>query len=160
MSGDTVSRDELKTMIEVQSKNVEQLTVIANHLNSIVERETKIYERLYNGISKEISSAVIKSLEVNCDGIKDIMRTQATECANTCTKFPELVKKELDASSISKDVGHMKWFVSIIGVLIVIASIIVNMVTKKAEEDKFVENLKKAISSVNSDTRGHSNNAL
>ena len=66
MSDGAVSRDELKAMVDVQSKNVEQLTVIANHLATIVDRENKIYERLYNGLAKDISGSIIGELNERC----------------------------------------------------------------------------------------------
>lgn len=63
MSGEAISRDELKAMLEVQSKNTEQLTIIANHLQVIVEQNDKTNVRLYNGIAKEITVSIAEVLK-------------------------------------------------------------------------------------------------
>lgn len=144
MPGDVMTRDELAGMITVQSKNVEQLTVIANHLATIVERENKIYERLYNGIAKEISGAVIEAVEESHLSTNRLLDAQAACCANMCKALPDLIKKEMDGSKVAADMGHVKWFIGIVGVVIIVASVIVNLISKKSVDDAFMHDLKAA----------------
>lgn len=126
MSGETVTRDELKAMVEVQSKNVEQLTVIANHLSTIVDRENKIYERLYNGLSKEISTAVIAAVEKLAEAVEECKERQVHQCAAAGTVLDDKLKN----CDMAKDIGHTKWFIGIVGVIIVVATVVVNAVVK------------------------------
>ena len=50
---DEITKAELNAMIEVQAKSAEHLAHIAKSLSDIVAREEKIYNRLYNGMSKK-----------------------------------------------------------------------------------------------------------
>lgn len=150
-AGDMMTRDELAGMIAVQSKNVEQLTVIANHLATIVERENKIYDRLYNGIAKEISTAVIEAVEESHLSTNKLLDAQAACCANACKAMPELIKKEMDGSKVATDMGHVKWFIGIVGVVIIVASVIVNLISKKSVDDAFMHDLKTAVSDYTND---------
>ena len=54
-----ITKAELNAMIDVQAKSAEHLAHIAKSLSDIVAREEKIYNRLYNGLSKEIKDDVI-----------------------------------------------------------------------------------------------------
>lgn len=122
MSGEkeVITNIELQAIIGVQSKNVEQLTIIANHLSTIVERENKIYDRLYNGISKEISDKVIevvKNCNLNCGESHGSLITKIDN-------LPTTIQDKINNSNISKDMEHVKWFVGIVGLLIVAATII------------------------------------
>jgi hypothetical protein len=131
MAGELVTRDELKAMVEVQSKNVEQLTVIANHLSTIVERENKIYDRLYNGLSKEISTAVISSIEKLAESVDECRDRQVSQCAAAGNVIDEKLKN----CDMAKDIGHTKWFIGIVGVIVIVSTIIVNAIVKTGTDD-------------------------
>ena len=135
MSDGAVSRDELKAMVDVQSKNVEQLTVIANHLATIVDRENKIYERLYNGLAKDISGSIIGELNERCMVLGKKIDDQQIKCNAVCTGIGTLIRAEIENSSISKDIGHVKWFVGIVGLVIIVASVVVNGIVRHNTED-------------------------
>lgn len=65
-----ITKAELQAMIEVQAKSAEQLATIAGALKDIVDREEKISNRLFNGLSKDVALAVcteVKSLNENYD---------------------------------------------------------------------------------------------
>ncbi len=49
-----LTKDEFRALLEIQAKNVEQLTTIANHLAIMVDTQNDIHARLYNGMTKEI----------------------------------------------------------------------------------------------------------
>lgn len=142
---DAVTRDELKSIIEIQSKNVEQLTVIANHLSTIVDRENKIYERLYNGLAKDISSAVNARLIK----IEELMEDTRDRQAGQCAAASPLLKQELTGilanSTLSKDMGHIKWFISIVGVLVVVASVLIGGINRKEEAYNIVKQFKEQV---------------
>lgn len=141
-----VTKEELKAMIEVQSKNVEQLTVIANHLSTIVERENKIYERLYNGLSKEISGAIIVMIEKLKEEVEETKKGQTTQCAAATTTLKTTFAEELSNSSIAKDIGHVKWFIGIVGVVIIVATVILNGIGRKNEGYDLLKQIKYELS--------------
>ena len=142
MAGEAVTRDELKAMVEVQSKNVEQLTVIANHLATIVDRENKIYERLYNGLSKEISTAVLGSVDKLHELVAATKEAQTHQCAAAKTNFGEMMDEKLMNCGMSKDIGHVKWFVGIVGLIIIVSSVIVNGLVRQASNASQTQDIK------------------
>lgn len=122
MSGD-ISKDEVRAMLEVQSKNVEQLTIIANHLSNIVDKSSKIQDRLYNGLAQDISDKITEVVE---------------ECNKRCSEDHSLLKKNwenfptcldthISNSSIAKDITHVKWFIAIFGILLLLTNLFVKV---------------------------------
>lgn len=142
MSGEPVTRDELKAMVDVQSKNVEQLTVIANHLATIVDRENKIYERLYNGLSKEISAAIISSVDKVHELVAATKDGQANQCAAAKENFGDMLEEKLSNCGISKDIGHVKWFVGAVGLIIIVSSVIVNGLVRNSANAAQTQDIK------------------
>ena len=59
---DEITKAEIQAMIEVQAKSAEQLATIAGALKDIVDREEKISNRLFNGLSKDISANVTEKV--------------------------------------------------------------------------------------------------
>jgi hypothetical protein len=148
---DLVSREELKAMMDIQSKNVEQLTVIANHLSTIVDRENKIYERLYNGLAKDISLAVTTTMEKLSEEVTGARKEQVGMCAAASPLLKAEITACLANSTISKDIGLIKWFISIVGVLIVIASVFLNGMGRNIETSTIERVFKQTLSQVTSD---------
>jgi hypothetical protein len=107
MSGELITKEELQVMIDIQSKNVQQLTTIANQLSIIVEKENKIQDRLFNGFVKDIAEAVGEST-AKC--IKD--------------SLPNMLKVEIENSKVSRDMEYTKWFIGIVGTVIVVALVV------------------------------------
>jgi hypothetical protein len=116
--GEGLTRDELKMMLEVQSKNVEQLTIIAKSLQDIVAREEKIQARLYNGMGKEIAETVIKEMK---------------ECNSDCASHHKTLLEGQKTSGnehkiIVESLNFIKWtIVSLFG-LVTIAALIIKVV--------------------------------
>ena len=70
---DEITKAEILAMIEVQAKSAEQLATIAGSLKDIVDREEKISNRLFNGLSSEISTKVTnKMAECQTIVVKDL----------------------------------------------------------------------------------------
>jgi len=66
---DPLTREEVKAMLDVQTKNTEQMVLIAQRLQKIVEQnisiadcQEKVVNRLYNGLAKEIKDGVKEAL--------------------------------------------------------------------------------------------------
>lgn len=146
-----MSRDELKAMVEVQSKNVEQLTVIANHLATIVDRENKIYERLYNGLSKEITSSIVTSVEKVQELVTETKESQSHQCASARENMSEVLDDKLKNCDMAKDIGYTKWFVGIVGLIIVVVTVVLNGIDRRNEGYTLMNQFKNELSHVTSD---------
>lgn len=136
-----MTKEEIRAMIEVQSKNVEQLTIIANHLSNIADRETKIYERLYNGLAKDIASTVLKEVESTHASLSKIIYDHNKTCAEFPEKIAISVRTELEHASMTKDAKHVKWFVGVIGLILVFTNVIVTVVSRRNSDNDMVKSI-------------------
>ncbi len=142
-----LTKEEFKTLLEIQAKNVEQLTTIANHLTTIVDTQNSIYDRLYNGMAKEISDNVITTVkECNKHCSEAHLKLE-----NTIGAMPVVVDEKIKNSDISRDIKHTKWFIGAVGLIIIVASILVRVMDNREfynsqtikEIKKITENLDK-----------------
>ena len=80
---DAITKDELKIMISVQTKNTEQMVIIAQRLGAIVEQNEKTIELLRNGLANKITTglkefngnkmdAIVENIEYNKKKIDSI----------------------------------------------------------------------------------------
>jgi hypothetical protein len=128
-----LNKDELKLMLEIQSKNVEQLTTIANHLSVIVDAQNSIHDRLYNGMGKEIAQMVVKHQE-------DMQSFEKEKEKNLEEKF----KENLQHCGIARDIRHTKWFVGAVGLIIIVSLVVIKVLDgREAASKETTQELKK-----------------
>jgi len=104
----------LMVLVEVQTKATEQMINIANSLHVLAEEQKEILHRLTNGMKKEI-----------IDGVK----LEMTICNEKLTGELSQVHEMLDSRGdtikrIDDNINYTKWFVGIVGIVIVIATVI------------------------------------
>jgi hypothetical protein len=109
-----LTKDEFRALLEIQAKNVEQLTTIANHLTTIVDTENSIHDRLHNGMGKEIAQMVVKHQE-------DMLVFEKEKEKSLEEKFQET----LEHCHIARDIRHTKWFVGALGLVIIISLVVI-----------------------------------
>jgi hypothetical protein len=124
MSGDIpISKDEFKIALEVQAKATEQMVIIAGALKDISVELREVHDRLSNGAIKDIVQGVSDNYNhVHKETIATLGRIE--DCQQ---KFPVIVEGVVTNSSISRDVNHVKWFVGIVGVVIIVATLILRL---------------------------------
>ena len=107
MPSEPATKDELKMMIEVQSKATEQMVLVAQRLQEIVTTQNsllklqeqshdaheKIIDRLYNGMAIDIVKGIVSGMtdkisQISQDRIKD---TQILESIKKDTGWQKIV---------------------------------------------------------------------
>ena len=138
MSLEAISKDELKIMLEVQSKSTEQLTIIASHLATIVDRENKIQERLYNGMAKEISTSLASTLKEVADNIihnqTKIMENIIKVNENMTEKIetiPPTLSETLDKTKTAKIIRGVALLVGMVTIVVMISTVVLDVLQKK-----------------------------
>jgi hypothetical protein len=111
MDTEHITRAEIQAMIDVQSKSVEQLTIIAKSLQDISAKEEKIQTRLFNGLGKEITEAICKSMK---------------ECEDVRSRSIEEMREI--AKGVKSDTTFLKWLYTGLFGLVALAWLIVEVV--------------------------------
>jgi|WetSurSiteA1Bulk_404760.scaffolds.fasta_scaffold30278_4 hypothetical protein len=111
---ENITKEELMAMIATQSKATEQMVIIANYLREITEEQKKITERLTNGVKKEITESITKELQ--------ICNVKLTDEVEQIDKM--LTDRGAVITNISNDISFTKWFIGIVGIVVVIATVI------------------------------------
>jgi len=132
-----ITRDELKLMMEVQSKATEQMVLVADKLTEIVSAQRQALDN-HNKILQELIT--VKSSEASAKASAD--------------------KVESIIGNMKDDITHAKWFIIIVSLTIIVATVILrgidnrilftktneqNIQTLKTEEGLVVEQNKKLL---------------
>jgi len=119
-----LTKDEFRALLEIQAKNVEQLTTIANHLAIMVDTQNDIHARLYNGMTKEI----VDNINLTVRDCNKHCSEAHTELKTTLSTIPTNVDEKLRNSDISKDIKHAKWFIAVTCILIVVSTVTIKII--------------------------------
>ena len=115
---DPISREELKAIIETQSKATEQMVLVAKSLSDILIEQKKITDKLSNGFVKDLSD---KCKENGALCSSSICRN-FEKALEPFTKYLPEIKEAV--TTTKQDSTFLKWFVGSIGIIIVIATVI------------------------------------
>ena len=106
---DGMTREEIRALVDVQSKHTEQMVLVAQRLQTIAELQSKIAEKLSNGVAKDITDAVDKMLNV---------KFQVVACCGG------------KVDEIKDSVTWLKIILGSATLIIIIATVIVNVISK------------------------------
>ena len=134
-----ITREEMRAVIEVQSKNTEQMLAVVKSLERIIETQNhisilqeKLVEKLSNGIKKEIAHEVnIELTSVLSPTISDVHKT----CELLQERTPTIMK-------ISTDIDRVKWFVGIVGLVVVVSTVILRGIDMRVITNNQIEQIK------------------
>lgn len=148
MASDTpITKDEFRTALEVQAKATEQMVLIATALKEITEQLRDLHDRLYNGAVSEIVLGVSTNYNTvhkeTIADLKTILKNQDTIMHSLDEKVPGIFNETLTNSDIAKDIGHVKWFVGVVGFIIIVASVILNGIQRTSQFDTSIQHLLK-----------------
>ena len=108
------TKEEIDALISVQTRATEQMITIATTLRQIAEDEKEVLHKLSNGIRKEI-----------VDGVKLEMTICNEKLTNELTQVHEMLSERGSViKRIDDNINYTKWFIGIIGVVVVIATVI------------------------------------
>jgi hypothetical protein len=126
-----ISREELIAFTVSHEKVAVVLDKIATQLELIATKQDKLIEKLQNGITETIINGVVR--DYNITHKETIECLQRIELANKDMKdkFPIEVATQINNSSVAKDVGYAKWFILIVGLIVIVASVILRGIDNK-----------------------------
>jgi len=108
------TKEEIDALILVQTRATEQMITIATTLRQIAEDEKEVLHKLSNGLRKEI-----------IDGVKLEMAICNEKFSNELTQVHEMLNERgVTIKRIDDNINYTKWFIGIIGVVVVIATVI------------------------------------
>ena len=118
MSNDPISREELKAIIDTQSKATEQMVLVAKALTDILTEQKRITDKLSNGFIKDLSERC-KENGATCSST--IVRCFEKALEPFAKDLPEIKEAVL----ITKDDNKFsKWFIGTVGIIILVATVI------------------------------------
>jgi hypothetical protein len=117
-----ITRDELKLMMEVQSKATEQMVLIADRLKEIVDAQKLALDN-HNKILIELSN--VKGSEISAQKSAD--------------------KVETIIENMKNDITHAKWFIVIISLTIIVATVVLRGIDNRLLFTKTTEQSQEAL---------------
>jgi hypothetical protein len=124
-----ISREELGAFTEANSKLSVALEKITDALILITQKQDKILDKISNGMIGEIVNGVNSHYnDVHKETISSLGRVEANQGTIKTLitdQVPTSIGTKLDNSTIARDIQHVKWFVAIVGLLIIIATTVV-----------------------------------
>jgi len=116
-----ISREELNAFTSSHEKVAGVLEKIAGQLERITLSQEKLLDKMSNGITKDIIEGVTHNY--NTIHKETIVSLEKIQKFNDNT--PTLIDDKITNSQIAKDIQHVKWFVGIIGTVIVVALVVI-----------------------------------
>ena len=129
---DPISREELRAIVETQSKATEQMVLVAKALTDILAEQKKIADKLSNGIMKDLDERC-KQNSTTCSGnivrcFEKLFDTQAKILGyvervepTIHNDLPEIKEAVIETRD---DARFSKWFIGSVGLIIVVATVV------------------------------------
>jgi hypothetical protein len=115
-----ISKEELNAFTEAHIKSSVALEKIAERLENILNSQEVIVAKMTNGMPDTIIKGVVDNYNnTHKETVKSLERIEAK-----LSQTPVDVIEKVSNSSIAKDIEHVKWFVGIVGVVVIVALVI------------------------------------
>lgn len=126
-----ITKEELNAFTVSHEKVATSLEKIAGQLEQITDRQNEINEKLSNGVTETIISGVVDNynathketvnslirIEENQKEIKEILSES----------MPTKLQEKIDNSSLARDMDHLKFLISAVGVIVIIVEVILRI---------------------------------
>jgi len=177
MPGDALTKEEFKAALEVQAKATEQMVLIATSLREITVELKEVHSRLsngaikdivqgvtenYSGIHKETVSCLLRIEEYQKDTqdmlTSDVLVKKISDTISTgtlsriedaiITKLPVTIIERFNNSGMAKDLDRAKWFIGIVGIAIVVATVVIRGIDTRfvaGNQDKEIQRVEKVL---------------
>jgi hypothetical protein len=137
-----ISKEELNAFTEAHIKSSVALEKIAERLESILNSQEVIVAKMTNGMPDTIIKGVVDNYNnTHKETVKSLERIEAK-----LSQTPVDVIEKVSNSSIAKDIEHVKWFVGIVGVVVIVAIVILRGLEMSDTMKKFESIHQQAIS--------------
>lgn len=136
-----ITREELIALTESNSKIAVALDRIASRLEDVTTKQEKILDKLSNGMSQTIINGVTTNYNnAHKDTIASLDRIEKYNQG-----LDSFLDHKLDNSSIAKDIDRVKWFIGVVSLVIIVATVVLrgidNRVIRTGEEKKLMQYL-------------------
>lgn len=128
-----ITKEELAAQNELYSKNNVLFEKLLATQDKIIEQQEKIANRLYNGMAKEISDAVIQK----CTSCSEKVTSKLNDISNNLDSTDKEGTVASRLLSISKDSKTNKgyaekaaWFIGITGFVVIVVEVVVKFLNK------------------------------
>ena len=132
-----VSKEELIAFTEAHSKSAVALERITETLENITQKQDKIIDKMSNGLSEVIIRGIVDNYaSIHKETVADLIRIECNQKdikEAILSKIPEVVSEKLTNSGIAKDLGYIKWFIGIVGMVIIVATVILKLMGASVE---------------------------
>jgi len=142
---DIVTRTSLNAFTEATTKSATEMEKIVSTLQILIEKQDKMVEKITNGMVSEIVEGVMNNYNAtHKETIECLKRVE--ECAKEVKEtMPNVVKEVVSNSVVAKDIEHVKWFVAIVGIAIIVSSVIMRNIDNRALLSQEIKAFQKAI---------------
>jgi hypothetical protein len=114
-----ITKDEIKAIIETQSKATEQMVIVAGHLKTIADEQKKISAMMTNGLKKEIIDGIITKVDEHFK--------EAGKVFHSCN---------IKMDKVGTDVTHAKWFIGVVGTVVIVVTVILRIIGLSSIDNK------------------------
>lgn len=143
-----ISREQLEAFTEATIKSATELEKIVSALHIVVEKQDKIVDRIFNGMVEEIVIGVTNNYNhTHKETIDSLKRIEDCNAKNV-EKIPAVINEIITNSDIAKDIQHVKWFVTIVGIVIIVATVILRGLDNRTALNNEIIEFRKAIAEI------------
>lgn len=123
-----ITREELQAFTEAHTKSSVALEKIAEKLTDITTKQDKLIDKLTNGITTSIITGVTDNYNtVHKETIMSLSRIETGQ-KDIRENMPNVVEEKIKNSNMARDIEHTKWFVAIVGIVVVVAMVILRSI--------------------------------
>lgn len=139
--GNDITREELNAFTSAHEKSASALEKIACQLELITDKTDTLVAKLENGLPQTIVDAIISNYNVTQKETHETLKRIEDFSTKNIEKIPETVNSIITNSDIAQDIKHVKWFVTIVGLLSICVSLVVRAVDTKMTHNADATNL-------------------
>lgn len=151
--GNEINKEHLEAFTEATIKSATVLEKIVSTLEIIIEKQDKLLDRIFNGMIDEIISGVTNNYNNSHKETVDCLNR--LEQCNTHMKenFPDDIEQKLRTSPWAEDIKYTKWFVAIVGIVVIIATVILNALDNRVTLRNEIDHFKRASAIIEQNTK-------
>jgi len=140
---EAITREELKAIVETQSKATEQMVLVAKSLSDILFEQKKLTEKLANGALKDVIQQILEHVDSRFDLMNKSLEDHRIHVLSCQEKLIEALQDfkpkvtddipEIKESLVvvKDDIKLSKWFIGIVGIAIIITTTIIRGIDNK-----------------------------
>lgn len=140
-----VTKESLEIFTEATIKSATEMEKIVGALHAIISKQDQIVDRLMNGMAQEIIDGVVSNYNSVHKETIDCLRNLSECTKEVKNNMPIIMEDKVSNSTIAKDIEHVKWFVAIVGIAIIVATVVLRGMETRAIVTAEVKTIQKAI---------------